>query len=107
MPSGAPNPLPRPRPVLMGHPSLTVRCRGDQLQALVAPRAGIDFVQFYFNGIDMQGGAPYFYNSAPFVTSYTWSQLKGKTWMVKAIVNLETESSVIKLVLTKKHAPHC
>ena len=91
----------------MGHPALTLRCRGDQLQALVAPPAGIDFVQFYFNGIDMQGGNPHFYNSAPFATSYSWSRLKGTTWIVKAVVNLETESSVIKLMLTKRHAPRC
>ncbi|MDX6488265.1 MAG: TolB protein [Gaiellaceae bacterium] len=107
IPSGAPNPVPPPPLRVLGHPALTLRCVRGDLSMLVAPRAGIDFVQFYLNGIDLQGGAPHFFNSPPFTTSYPASRLHAKAWTVRAVVSLETESSTIKRVLTKRHAPHC
>ncbi|MDX6512592.1 MAG: hypothetical protein QOE36_2096, partial [Gaiellaceae bacterium] len=73
----------------------------------VAPPAGIDFVQFFLNGIDMQGGNPHFFNSAPFRTSYDGSHLHAAVWTMKAIVSVETESSTTNVVLKKRHAPHC
>jgi hypothetical protein len=99
--------VPPPLLKVLGHPALTLRCVRGDLSMLVAPRAGIDFVQFYLNGIDLQGGAPHFFNSPPFTTSYPASRLHAKAWTVRAVVSLETESSTIKRVLTKRHAPHC
>ena len=105
--TGPPNPVPPPPARVLGHPSLTLRCVRGDLSALVAPPAGIDFVQFYLNGIDLQGGNPHFFNSPPFTTSYPASRLHASAWTVRAVVSLETESSTIKRVLTKRHAPHC
>jgi len=75
IPTGAPNPVPPPPVKVLGHPALTLRCVRGDLSALVAPPAGIDFVQFYLNGIDLQGGNPHFFNSPPFTTSYPASRL--------------------------------
>jgi dipeptidyl aminopeptidase/acylaminoacyl peptidase len=107
VPSGHANPLPRPPLRPLGHPHLTLSCSGGALYALVAPPAGIDFVQFFLNGIDMQGGNPHFFNSAPFRTSYDGSHLHAAVWTMKAIVSVETESSTTNVVLKKRHAPHC
>ena len=107
IPTGAPNPVPPPPVKVLGHPALSLRCVRGDLSILVAPPAGIDFVQFFLNGIDLQGGNAHFFNSPPFTTSYPASRLHASAWTVRAVVSLETESSTIKRVLTKRHKPSC